>query len=512
MGAQGQLAGRTIGGRYEVLDLIGIGGMGEVYRARDRELDEIVALKVIREQLVEIPGVLEQFRSEVKLARRVTHRNVARAYEMSRLDGLTFYTMELIEGVSLTRRLGGRPTSLAEVAEVGVALCDALAAAHEVGVIHRDLKPDNVMIGHDGRIVLTDFGIAAAARAGGGGLKGTPRYMAPEQARGEPASPGSDLYALGVVLQELITGVPAFTGNVAAILDAKQRIEQLELPELDPRFVEVITRATSRDPARRPRSAVAMRRSLAPFARGLATERHDEPSLLNAQLLPTVVVRWPRLDTTDGGPQVEVNYLVDAFYQALIRRLSEWPRLRVLPRVDVGIGAALVELTAVDEDVAILASIGGSRLELRQPLDSDALVRSAEQSARVLAAFAGSESAPPPLRGERLIPEALDLVLRARYMVRCDRSSLRTAIALCERARLLAPGHPRVLAALAQCEVQLTFYAGHPEPGLLRSATEHAFAAIAADPDLAEAHLARGHIELHRGHPVAAAACFRAAI
>src|SRR5262245_60416450 len=147
MAKVGALAGQTLVGRYEVLDLIGVGGMGEVYRARDRELDDLIALKVVRSDLLSLPDVLERFRREVKLARRVTHANVARAFELVISDDLTFYTMGLVDGMPLARHLAsGRPLPVGEAVAIAVALCDALGAAHDVGVVHRDVKPGNILI------------------------------------------------------------------------------------------------------------------------------------------------------------------------------------------------------------------------------------------------------------------------------------------------------------------------------------------------------------------------------
>src|SRR5687767_7765224 len=158
MGDDG-LAGRTLAGRYDVLSSLGSGGMGEVYRARDRELDEEVALKVIHPERTAHPAALERFRREVKLARRVTHINVARTFELVRTDEITFCTMELVEGESLRQRLS-RVHRLPPTEAVAIAreLCDGLAAAHAAGVIHRDIKPENVLIASDGRVVLADFG------------------------------------------------------------------------------------------------------------------------------------------------------------------------------------------------------------------------------------------------------------------------------------------------------------------------------------------------------------------
>jgi len=154
--------------------------MGEVYRARDRELDEEVALKIIRSELADEPEAVERFRREVKLARRVTHPNVARTFELGHAGGVWFCAMELIDGESLTKRLA-RPIEQAEAIAIALAVCDGVAAAHAAGVIHRDLKPDNVLIARDGRIVITDFGIADLAVVRRSDLSGTPAYMAPER-------------------------------------------------------------------------------------------------------------------------------------------------------------------------------------------------------------------------------------------------------------------------------------------------------------------------------------------
>ena len=239
------LVGATVADRYELLERIGHGGMGDVYRAHDRELDLAIALKLVRDGVARVPGVLERFRAEVKLARRVTHRNVARTYELGVADGLTFFTMELVAGESLAARLAAGPLAPEVAVAIAAELADALAAAHAVGVIHRDLKPANVMLADDGRVVLTDFGVAALASAADDGSSGTPRYMAPEQARGEPPTPLVDVYALGLVLYEMLVGEPAFVGDLGTTLDAKQDPDHQPpaLSAIEPGLAAIIERA-----------------------------------------------------------------------------------------------------------------------------------------------------------------------------------------------------------------------------------------------------------------------------
>jgi eukaryotic-like serine/threonine-protein kinase len=511
MAKVGEITGRTLAGRYEVLDLIGRGGMGEVYRARDRELDDLIALKVVRSELLAWPDVLERFRREVKLARRVTHANVARAFELVIADGVTFYTMELVEGMPLARRLtGGRSLEVGEAVAIAVALCDALGAAHDAGVVHRDVKPGNILIGADGRIVLTDFGIAAPDRQELDNLEGTPRFMAPEQAFGDVATPAADLYALGVVLYEMLTGALAFAGSPTEILEAKQRVERLVVDGVDLRLAAIVASATERDPARRPRSARELRRALAPFAHasGHARVPLAESSLRRETPLPTVIVR-----ETAAPP--EVAHLARGFHQAFMDRLAQWPRLRVVPGgADDLVSTVLVEIS-VDEQAAefvLAASARPSSLVLRLPFDIETLAQSTEQAARMIAVLAGSDAAPPAMQSRPIPAEAHDLILLARHEARLDRLTLAAAVARCERALALAPGDPRVLAALATCQSQFAFYNTPASGNLLEEAAGHALAALAAAPELAEAHFARAHVELQSGRPVIAAVCFRAAI
>lgn len=211
--------GELLGGRYELLGLIGVGGMGSVYRARDAELEEVVALKTISRDLLTSPAVLERFRQEVKLARRVTHKNVARMFDIGEHKSLKFLTMELVDGESLGDRLQRDVLlSVQQTAAICKQICAGLGAAHEAGIVHRDLKPDNVMLAKSGRVLITDFGIARAMQ--GSALRtqgmpvGTPAYMAPEQIEGvADVDARADIYALGVMLYEMLVGAMPFEGD-----------------------------------------------------------------------------------------------------------------------------------------------------------------------------------------------------------------------------------------------------------------------------------------------------------
>jgi TolB-like protein len=208
-----------VAGRWDILALIGTGGMGNVYRAFDRELGELVALKVLRQGAGE---ALDRFRHEVKLARRITNTHVARTHDIGKHGDQLFLTMELIEGESLQRRMARGPLSWRDAVGIARGICEGVGAAHAAGVVHRDLKPDNVMLARDGRVVVTDFGIAAVHELARGGdlveVTGTPAWMAPEQLAGT-ADVRSDVYAIGEILFAMLTGRhPWFEGGTVQVM------------------------------------------------------------------------------------------------------------------------------------------------------------------------------------------------------------------------------------------------------------------------------------------------------
>ncbi len=260
--------GTIVAGRYRVVTLLGRGGMGEVYRAEDLKLRQVVALKFLPPHLQSNPGRLARFHNEVRLARAVTHANVCRVHDIGEAEGVHFLTMEYVDGEdlgSLLRRIGRLPRDKA--LELARQVCLGLAAAHERGVIHRDLKPANVMIDGRGRVRITDFGLAVAEEEAGGEVAGTPGYMAPEQLAGEPASVQSDLYALGLVLYQLVTGRAAFVGGSAQEVLRRQRESAPPrpssiVPDIEPRVEAMILRCLEAQPARRPPTALSVAAAL----------------------------------------------------------------------------------------------------------------------------------------------------------------------------------------------------------------------------------------------------------
>jgi hypothetical protein len=278
--------GTLLSERYRIVGLLGRGGMGEVYRADDLRLGQPVALKFLPEAVNDDPVRLAQFHNEVRIARQVSHRNVCRVYDIGESEGRIFLTMEYVDGedlATLLRRIGRLPQD--KGVEVARQLCAGLAAAHEQGVLHRDLKPANIMLDGEGRVRITDFGLAGVAEEIEDIRSGTPAYMAPEQLAGKEVSTRSDLFALGLVLYEIFTGKRAFDAkNVAELLRMHDEGVHLTptsaVRDLDPAIERVIERCLQPDPAKRPSSAIAISAALPggdPLAAALAAG--ETPSL-----------------------------------------------------------------------------------------------------------------------------------------------------------------------------------------------------------------------------------------
>jgi predicted Ser/Thr protein kinase len=315
--------GTLLAERYRVISLLGRGGMGEVYRADDLRLGQPVAVKFLPEAVNDDPVRLAQFHNEVRIARQVSHRNVCRVYDIGESDGRTFLTMEYVDGedlATLLKRIGRLPQD--KGVEVARQICAGLAAAHEQGVLHRDLKPANIMLDGEGRVRITDFGLAGVAEEIEDIRSGTPAYMAPEQLGGREVSTRSDLFALGLVLYEIFTGRRAFDAkNVAELLRMHDEGVHLTptsaVRDLDPAIERVIQRCLEPDAAKRPGSAIAVSAALPggdPLAAALAAG--ETPSLemvaaagaieavplrIGLSLLAFVLIALPLLVVLSGG-------------------------------------------------------------------------------------------------------------------------------------------------------------------------------------------------------------------
>jgi len=298
--------GQIIAERYRVVALAGRGGMGEVYRAEDLTLSQVVAIKFLPEALSQDAAALARFHAEVRTARQVSHPNVCRVFDIGDADGTLFLTMEYVDGedlASVVRRIGR--LSPDKATEVARQICAGLAAAHERGVIHRDLKPANVMLDGAGKIRITDFGLASIASSikGADARAGTPAYMAPEQLAGREVTSGSDIYSLGLILYEILTGKRAFEAATLPELMKQRESGAITNPstlvrDLDPLIERVILRCLENDPDKRPATALQVAAALPggdPLAAALAAGETPSPQMVaaageTAGLAPRVAV------------------------------------------------------------------------------------------------------------------------------------------------------------------------------------------------------------------------------
>jgi serine/threonine-protein kinase len=266
--------GALLGQRFEILSVLGSGGMGIVYKARDRELDDLVALKMLRRELWGNASQLDRLKSEIKLARKITHPNVLRTHDFGEIDGVPYISMEYVRGVTL-RYMLDQTSRLPYSAGLRLAkqLCSGLGAAHAVGVLHRDIKPENLILEPTGNAKLMDFGIArpidrlAPAQTQAGFIVGTPQYLAPEVLQGAEADARSDLYSSGIVLYELFTGVLPFDGPTAmevVIQHLRQEpaAPSSRWPDIPPALEAAILKCLKKDPDQRYPSVAELLRDL----------------------------------------------------------------------------------------------------------------------------------------------------------------------------------------------------------------------------------------------------------
>lgn len=327
--------------RYDFLAEVGRGGMGVVYKARDRRTGDVVAIKAIHPAVASDPQLIERFTNELLLARRITHKNVCRVHDLDDYGGTLVISMEFVEGRSLRQILRDVETvSVRQGLKIARQLAAGLAEAHQQGVVHRDLKPENILIGRDGAVKIMDFGIARLIDSRltlTPQLIGTPAYMSPEQASGRPVDSRSDIYSLGLVLYEMFCGRPAFTGDTPVAVAAKQLLEVPVAPraieaDLPTRIDDAIRRCLDKDPNKRFQSVLDLDAALADgtvasraaseFEQPVANARVDRwrrrDWLLAAAAIVGLGVFFPSFRATSLAPRSQV-----AFDRALLRRIAE---------------------------------------------------------------------------------------------------------------------------------------------------------------------------------------------
>ncbi len=279
--------GSTFAGRYQIIEELGKGGMGRVYKVLDKEVNAKVALKLIKPEIASDKKTIERFRNELKVARDIAHKNVCRMYHLGKEEGAYYITMEYVSGEDLKsfiRRSG--LISVGKAISIANQVCEGLLEAHRLGVVHRDLKPQNIMIDKEGNARIMDFGIARSLRAkgitGSGVMIGTPEYMSPEQVDGKEADQRADIYSLGVILYEMVTGRVPFEGDTPFSIGVKQKSEIPRAPkEINEQIPEdldrVILKCMEKDKEKRYQSVGELHSELMNLEKGIPTTERIVP-------------------------------------------------------------------------------------------------------------------------------------------------------------------------------------------------------------------------------------------
>jgi TolB-like protein/tetratricopeptide (TPR) repeat protein/tRNA A-37 threonylcarbamoyl transferase component Bud32 len=548
--------GQPVAGRFRIVRLLARGGMGEVYEAEDLDLSERVALKAIRAEILDDEQSRERFKREVQLARKVTHPNVCRTFDSVRHvpdagSDVVLVTMELLEGETLSERLKrGGALAPDEALPLVQQMAAALQAAHDAGVIHRDFKSANVMLertGEGARAVVTDFGLARGAGVVGVDGKpsakatsafiGTPEYMAPEQVEGGAITPAADVYALGVVMYEMVTGRCPFSGTTPLEIMVKRlrerpRSPRLDAAGLDPRWEAVILRCLERDPKDRFASAADVAHALVgasvPAAAGsVARRRRRRVALAVAAVLTVLAIvggtalrPTPRassvsslavLPLANAGGDPGLDYLGEGIAEGVISRLSQHPRLKVMARgTAFGFKGRENEPVKVGQELKVDAVLTGrvvpqgdtASMELQLvEVKGGAVLWSERYIVRPSAATAveGEIAAritdrlhlPSLVGGTPMDPEAHTFYLKGRYQLnKRTPEGLRQAHVLFGEALERDPDHPLLHAGLADAWTLIGAYTVLPPADSFPRAMAAARQALERDESLAEARTA----------------------
>ena len=509
---------------YEVVELLGSGGMGTVYRALDTVLGRSVALKFPHPHLLRDPQARERFLREARAVSALDHPNVVVLFDIGEAEGEVFLAMQHVEGRSLRQRIEAGLPPLAETIAIGRAVADALAHAHGRGVIHRDLKPDNILVTPDGRVKVADFGTARLIDENqitqAGAVLGTGGYLAPELLQGGPAEAAADLFALGAVLYELCSGRAAFQGEgPAAVFYQTLHQDPPPLPDSIPgELRELIGRLLEKDPARRPPGAVAVANALADLG---APRRTSSPA---GSTPPARSIAVLYFDNLTGSAEDE--YFCAGITEDLLTEIQKIPDLKVASRTAVtalrgerpdleqagrrlGVATVLeggvrrapgrVRVTArlvrADSGYQMWAERYDRGLEDIFEVQED-IARNIANSLRLALA---PEDAEARLGRRTANPKAYDLRLRALALYRrFEEIDMREAIALLEEAVGEDPAYALARADLGECQVQLICKQWETDPAWLDRAEGQIRRALELAPSLPEGHRAMGHLWNHR--------------
>jgi TolB-like protein len=510
--------GELIAGRYRIVRWLGAGGMGSVYSAFDTELGDTVALKMLHRGLS--VHALERFRREVKLTRRVQHRNVAKMFDIGEHAGERFLTLELIDGVALSRLLlSAIPWT--DALAIAKDICAGLEAVHRTGIIHRDLKPDNVLVATDGRAVVTDFGIARAtddmSTTQQGTLIGTPYYMAPEQIEGQVVDARADIFSLGVVLFELATQQRPWEANTplslaVAITTKPPRSLRAMRPDAPGQYVAIVEQCLQPDPDRRPQIDQIVR------ALAMATPVPEPPSRSSAALIQAAPTRSTTIAVRPFEHEASLAHVAGELVDDIVNALMRQPGVRVRIASDPGDAQQLGRALGVEHVVEGAIRRGtGDELRVSARLvgaldgfqiwseriactEGDLLMAPHALTNGIVTALSNRGVSPP----RPADPRAAELYLRARgELRRFWGGHVLTAVRLLEEAATLAPDSVPIHATLALASVRV--WVMRDEPGFEAAAKRALDRATALDPQRRETWMATALYRLNTGDVMTAA-------
>jgi serine/threonine protein kinase/tetratricopeptide (TPR) repeat protein len=523
------MAGTRLG-PYEILVPIGAGGMGEVYRARDSRLDRDVAIKVLPEHLARNPQALARFLRETKALAALSHPNLLGIFDTGAENGISYAVTELLDGESLRPRLTRGATPWRKAVEIGAALAEGLAAAHSKGITHRDLKPENIFITLDGRVKILDFGLArveaaptgpdAETKTEAGTVMGTPGYMSPEQVRGAPAGPTSDIFSLGCVLYEMIAGRRAFPGKTAAetmssiLRDSPGELMSsgTQVPvELD----RMIFRCLEKNAEERFQSA----RDLAfDFKAILTAPSAAAPA---SRAIDSIAV----LPFTNASNDPDTEYLCDGITESIMNTLAQIGKLRVTPRSTVfRYKARELDPQAAGRELNVRVVLTGRVIQRGETLvvgtelldvQAGSQLWGERYNRKIADIFALeeeiarkiSESLRMKLSGEEKSllakrftenTEAYQLYLRGRHhWARRTPDQVKKGAEYFQQAIEKDPSYALAYSGLADCYSILGAYSVLPSKAMFAKAKAAAVAAVAFDEELAEGHTSLGFIRAY---------------
>jgi eukaryotic-like serine/threonine-protein kinase len=562
--AEGRLASGTVfAGRYLILEELGRGGMGQVYRAIDKTIDDEIALKMIRPEIAAEGGTLERFGRELKIARRIVHKNVGRMHDLAEDRGYYFITMEYIPGQDLKGliRQTGRLT-VSKALSLAKQICQGLGEAHRLGIVHRDLKPGNIMIDREGNARIMDFGIALSFTGdkarGDGRCVGTPAYMSPEQLEGKDIDRRADIYALGILIFEMVTGRRPFAGETLATLALKRKHEPtpdpLELnPQIPAALARVIMRCLEPDREKRFPDAETLLAELERIEAGLSAEERSDTGRAPRAEGSRSTRRWPlriggalgflavaaaiaillgRGGTIDSiavmpfelaAAGADAEYLSEGITENIISRLAVLPSLKkvialnsvfrykgrtVDPQTvgrELAVDALLISrVTRRGEEISLIVELirvrDGSRIWGRQiPFRLSELLSVQGQIANSitdeLRLNITGEERRRMSRSSTTIYQAFYAYTEGRYFWnKRTPADIRQAIAHFERAIQIDPQYALAYAGLAQAYCVLPDYGGIAPNEAYPQAKSYAFQALKIDDKQAQARVALAQI------------------